>query len=144
MVENGTLSQQSAVLEAYHGNEETYARRYAVLQRGGKHLKDELAHVAHADSDEQQALNKDCRQGELPGIAQRQAYRLNEENIQSQSRCLSERTLGNESHEQRAHDGPKSGDCENGFYGKPLAAQRCKHNWHEGQDIDHRDEGGET
>ena len=144
MVEDGAVGQQSAVFEAYRGNEESDASRYAVFQCGRQHLKDNLPHVAHADAYEQQTLDEHCRQGELPGIAQRQAYRTDKESVERQSGSLSKGSLGDEGHEQRAHDGTQCGDCKDGLHGESFAAQRGKHYWHQGEDIDHRNKGGET
>ena len=70
MIEDSSLSQDAAVLEANHGDEEADAGCEGELQRGGYHVKDDLPDIAQTEQDEENALDEYGSQGKAPRVTQ--------------------------------------------------------------------------
>ena len=66
MIEDGSLSQDAAVLEANHGDEKADTGSEGKLQRGRYHVKDDLPDIAQTEQDEEDALDEYGCQGKAP------------------------------------------------------------------------------
>ena len=85
MIENGAIGKYSAVLESYHGNEETDTCGNGVFQRCGHHLKDDSTQITDAYQDKQNTLNKYSGKCKLPWVAHGYAHGLDEKYVEGLS-----------------------------------------------------------
>ena len=80
------INRQTRVLQTDKADEQTNADGNAALERQRNGVENRLANVRQAQYDENQALNKDRQQRDLPGVTHAQHDRVGEERIQTHAR----------------------------------------------------------
>ena len=112
-----------------------------MLERERNRVQDPGAHLREREDDEQETLQEHGRQGELPGVAHREAHREHEEGVQAHARGEGERLLGIERHHERTDEGREGGGGEDRALGHVEGAEDARV---DGQDVGHRQERGDA
>ena len=134
-------SHDAGALEADEGDEETDARADGATEHKRNGLDNLLAHAREGEQHEDDALNEDGRQSELPGVAHRDAHGEGEEGVQAHAGSQRERQLGVEGHDGGGHNG---GDAGGGEHGALIHAGGGENAGVHGQNVGHREEGGDA
>ncbi len=134
----------AAVLQSDKGDEESDAHPDGQLEHVRDGVCDDLAHLEEREEHEDESLDEDGRQRELPTVAHAQADGVDEEGVDTHAGCQRKRFLGIERHHQRAYEGGQNGGGEHGAHRHPLRLERAEDTWVHGQDIGHGEKGGDT
>jgi hypothetical protein len=114
--EHGVLipDDDAPILQPEESDEEPNPHGNGILDGGRDALHDHLTHVEESEQHEDDPFNENRRQGHLPGVTQAKHHRESEERVETHTRGLCHRQVGNERHEERTqHTGQRCG-CEEG------------------------------
>ena len=135
------VDDELGILQAHEGHEQADAHADSALEGHGDGVEDALTHVGQAQHDEDDALDEDGHQGQLPAVAHRENDGVGKVGVQAHAGGQREGVVGQQSHQGSAHEGCQRGgdqDCV-GIHagsGKDAGVDR--------KDVGHRHEGGDT
>ena len=131
-------------LEADEGDVESDSGSDRALEVHRYRIHDELADIGDSEEDEDNSLKEYGGEGHFPGESHSETYSIYEECVETHSRSKSERFPGIESHYQSADDGCKGSGCEYCRRWHSLRCQGAENSRVDGQDVGHREEGGQS
>ena len=99
------VDDQLGVLQADKGHEQADAHADGALQGHGNGVEDALAHVGQGQCDEDDALNKDCHQRQLPAVAHGQHDRVGKVGVQAHAGSQCKGVVGQHSHQCGGNEG---------------------------------------
>ena len=103
------VDDQLCVLQTDKSNEQANAHADGALQGHGNGIEDALAHIGQGQCNEDDALNKDGHQSQLPAVTHGQHDRVGKVGVQAHAGGQSKRVVGQQSHQGRAHKGCQCG-----------------------------------
>ena len=135
------VDDELCVLQADKGNEQADAHADCALEGHGDGVEDALTDVGQAQHDEDDALDKDGHQGQLPAVAHREDDGIGKVGVQAHAGSQREGVVGQQSHQGSADEGCQRGGDQNGICihagsGKDAGVDR--------KDVGHRHEGGDA
>ena len=136
-----TVDDQLGVLQADKGHKQADAHADGALQGHGNGIEDALAHVGQGQRDEDDTLNKDGHQGQLPAITHGQHDRVGKVGVQAHAGSQCKGVVGQHGHQCGGNEG-----CQRGGDQHSLGIHaRCGQDVGvDGKDVSHGHEGGDT
>ena len=107
----------------------------------GDGVEDGLTHIGQAQDDEDDALDEDGHQGQLPAVAHGQDDRVGEVGVQAHAGGQSKRIVGQQCHQCRADKGCQRGGNQDGV---GVHAGSRQDAGVDRKDVGHGHEGGDT
>lgn len=104
----------ATALQADKGDEDADTGSHCVFQILGDGINDDLADFEQGNQREQDGSDENTAHSLLPGDTHGQYDGIREESIVTEPRCDGDGVVGQEAHEQAAHDGRKSRGREDG------------------------------
>ena len=135
------VDDELCVLQADKGNEQADAHADCALEGHGDGVEDALTDVGQAQHDEDDALDKDGHQGQLPAVAHCEDDGIGKVGVQAHAGSQREGVVGQQSHQGSADEGCQRGGDQDGICihagsGKDAGVDR--------KDVGHRHEGGDA
>ena len=103
------VDDELCVLQADKGNEQADAHADCALEGHGDGVEDALTDVGQAQHDEDDALDKDGHQGQLPAVAHREDDGIGKVGVQAHAGSQREGVVGQQSHQGSADEGCQRG-----------------------------------
>ena len=135
------VNDDAGVLHADEGDEQADTCADGLLKRTGDGIDEPAANLGKGEDDEQQTLDENCREGELPRMTHTEAHREHEEGVKTHAGGEGERLLGEECHHQGTYD---CGECSGGEHCSAGHVKCAENQGVDSQDVGHREEGGEA
>ena len=139
--QRGGIHRQTGVLQADEADEQADADGNAALERQRDGVEDRLAHVRQAQHDEDQTLDKDGQQRDLPRVAHAQHDGVGQKRIEAHARGQRERQIRHQRHAGRADEGGQRRRQQHGGSVHPRGGQDARVN---GQNVGHGHKCGDT
>ena len=139
--QRGGIHRQTGVLQADEADEQADADGNAALERQRDGVEDRLAHVRQAQHDEDQTLDEDGQQRDLPRVAHAQHDGVGQERIEAHARGQRERQIRHQRHAGRADEGGQRRRQQHGGSVHPRGGQDARVN---GQNVGHGHKCGDT
>ena len=139
--QRGGIDRQTGVLQADEADEQADTDGNAALERQRDGVEDGLAHIRQAQHNEDQALDEDGQQRDLPGVAHAQHDGVGQERVQTHACGQRERQVRHQAHARRADEGRQRRCQQNGGGVHARGGQDARVN---GQNVGHRHECGDT
>ena len=135
------VDDQLGVLQADKGHEQANAHADGALQGHGNGVEDALAHIGQGQCNEDDALNKDGHQSQLPAVTHGQHDRVGKVGVQAHAGSQGKGVVGQHSHQCGGNKG-----CQRGGNQHSLGIHaRCGQDVGvDGKDVSHGHEGGDT
>ena len=121
-------------------DEKTNSDRNGYFYLKGDGFDDESAYLRHTENEEDDTLQKNGCEGELPRVAHGETDGTDKEGVEAHAWCQSERQFGVNGHDEGADDRCYDGGCENGFGVHALRGQLGENLWVDGEDVRHGQE----
>ena len=139
--QRGGIHRQTGVLQADEGNEQADTHGDAPLQSQGDGVEDGFTHVCQGKDDENDTLNEDSQQCDLPGVAHAKDHGVGKIGVQTHTGGQGE---GKVCHQRHGGGTDKGGDGGCQQDGGRIHTCLGKDAGVYGQDVSHCHEGGDT
>ena len=139
--QRGGINRQTGVLQADEADEQADADGNAALERQRDGVENRLAHVRQAQHDEDQALDEDGQQRNLPGVAHAQHDGVGQERVEAHARGQRERQIRHQAHARRADEGRQRRRQQDGGGVHARSGQDARI---DGQNVGHRHKCGDA
>ena len=135
------VDDELCVLQADKGNEQADAHADCALEGHGDGVEDALTDVGQAQHNEDDALNKDGHQGQLPAVAHREDDGIGKVGVQAHAGSQREGVVGQQSHQGSADEGCQCGGDQHSLRVHAGSRQDVGV---DRKDVGHSHEGGNT
>ena len=139
--QRGGINRQTGVLQADEADEQADADGNAALERQRDGVENRLAHVRQAQHDEDQALDEDGQQRNLPGVSHAQHDGVGQERVEAHARGQRERQIRHQAHARRADEGRQRRRQQDGGGVHARSGQDARI---DGQNVGHRHKCGDA